>query len=68
MGLTSRREKVVLFGDSLTQRSMERGGWGESLVRAASLFFFFSSSGEYNKCGVLVVLVVSSTSFHLIAG
>ena len=67
MGLTSRREKVVLFGDSLTQRSMERGGWGESLVRAASLFFF-SSSGEYNKCGVLVVLVVSSTSFHLIAG
>jgi len=66
MGLTSRREKVVLFGDSLTQRSMERGGWGESLVRAASLFFFLPR--EYNKCGVLVVLVVSSTSFHLIAG
>jgi hypothetical protein len=46
---------------------MERGGWGESLVRAASLFFFFLPR-EYNKCGVLVVLVVSSTSFHLIAG
>jgi len=42
MGLTSRREKIVLFGDSLTQRSIEQGGWGESLVRFLSVIFFFT--------------------------
>jgi len=40
MGLTSRREKIVLFGDSLTQRSIEQGGWGESLVRFSCVIFF----------------------------
>lgn len=45
MGLTSRREKIVLFGDSLTQRAIEQGGWGESLVRRREFIFisfFFS--------------------------
>ena len=44
MGLTSRREKIVLFGDSLTLRAIEQGGWGESLVRREFIFisFFFS--------------------------
>ena len=28
MGLTDRRRAIVLFGDSLTQRSFEPGGWG----------------------------------------
>ena len=42
MGLTSRREKIVLFGDSLTQRSIEQGGWGESLVRFFSAILFFT--------------------------
>ena len=45
MGLTSRREKIVLFGDSLTQRAIEQGGWGESLVRRREcvfISFFFS--------------------------
>ena len=45
MVLTSRREKIVLFGDSLTQRAIEQGGWGESLVRRREFIFisfFFS--------------------------
>jgi len=40
MGLTSRREKIVLFGDSLTQRAIEQGGWGESLVRRVYIIRF----------------------------
>jgi len=31
IGLCSRRRSVVLFGDSLTQRSYDEGGWGASL-------------------------------------
>lgn len=32
MGLTDRRRAIVLFGDSLTQRSFEANGWGSSLA------------------------------------
>ena len=32
MGLTDRRRAIVLFGDSLTQRSFEPSGWGAALA------------------------------------
>ena len=58
MGLTSRREKIVLFGDSLTQRAIEQGGWGESLndhfTRRADVYV--RGFGGYNTRWALKVM------------
>jgi hypothetical protein len=32
MGLCERRRAIVVFGDSLTQRSFEPAGWGAALA------------------------------------
>lgn len=65
MGLTSRREKIVLFGDSLTQRAIEQGGWGESLVRRRE-FIFISFSFVYYYALCVLFLCVSVLVFFIL--
>ena len=67
MGLTSRREKIVLFGDSLTQRAIEQGGWGESLVRRARVYIHFLFLFVYYYALCVLFLCVSVLVFFIAA-